>query len=149
MAEDSEIKLAFIKDQLELHGDYLSDLFQGAIDKLNLKDTETLLESIDYSVKMDGRGNPVLQFTFPGYGRFIEIRYYKSRNRAKFERNVRQNIWGLQERRRKSKNTRWYTRNVYGSLNRLISRLQSEFSKEEIARLKRVLESEKQYLKAQ
>ena len=44
-------------------------------------------------------------------------------------------------RRSKQKDTRFYAKNVYGSINRLLSRMSNEYSEEEIKRLKGILEN--------
>lgn len=145
----SEIELMFISDQLYVHGDYLTDLVIDAIESKGLitqQEKDHLIDSISYEV-IDRKGiNPMLIMNFPDYGRFIEINYHKrSRNSATLDSiNANAAVWGRPNRKkmkRTKKDTRWYSKNVYGSLNRLIGILMYELSDEERTRLTRILEN--------
>jgi len=138
MATEQQIEMAYLKERLYEHGDYLTDLLLGELRKRKLKDTGDLEDSIEYKVSVDVRNRPLLSISFLSYGRAIEIRWYKSKNRVKHETEVRQNLWKLQNK--KSKNAQWYTRTVMGSINRLISHIATDFSEEEKSRLKRAFE---------
>ena len=48
-----------------------------------------------------------------------------------------------QNRRAMKKNTQWYAKNMFGGLNRLISRVMYGLSDREIERLKGILENRK------
>lgn len=137
MADDKELKFLFIKEALWQHADYLDDILQEAISRRKLINEGDLVDNISFNVRQDG-DKPVLQVNFPVHGRFIEIRFYKSRNRQKHESEVRRNLYNLQTR--KKKNAQWYTRNVMGGLKRLISSIQTGLTREEIDRLKFILE---------
>lgn len=145
----TELELAFISDQLYQHGDYITELVIDSIESRGLisqQEKDHLIDSISYKV-IDRKGiNPMLIMQFPDYGRFIEINYHKrSRNSATMDSvNANAAIWGRPNRTRfkpQRKDTRWYSRNVYGSLNRLIGILMYELTDEERARLTRILEN--------
>ena len=52
-------------------------------------------------------------------------------------------LWGMRENRKKikKKDTRWYAKTAYGTINHLISVLSTDFSEEEKNRLKQILEN--------
>jgi hypothetical protein len=149
----SELELAFIAEVLDQHGEYLTDLLVDAIESKSLisdEDKAHLIDSIGYDTRKQGI-NPALILNFPDYGRFIEIRYHKKRssNTELFDQEHLNNaIWGRQNKKnkRKKKDARWYARNVYGSLNRLLGILMYEFTDAERERLTKVLESSKNRL---
>lgn len=139
----NDLELLFIREVLDQHGEYLSDLFTEDIEKKKLRDTGALLESISYDVSSYGI-DPVLTFNFLGYGRAIEIRWHKrSDNTKKWVTDTNKEVWGINSRKkRKKKNTLWYARNLYGSMNRLISIISFELDDEERARLKNILDKQ-------
>jgi len=136
-----ELQLAFIDDVLYQHGDFLQELFMAEIERKGLVKSEDLLNSIDYKVTKEGI-NPKLSMSFLSYGRAIEIRL-NSKNTTKFKApSTNSIVWGMRNapRRKKMKDARWYARNAYGSLNRLIGILMYEYSDEVIAFLKQRFE---------
>lgn len=137
----SEVEKLFIEEVLDTHGEYLVDLMQDAIIEQNLRLTDDLVNSLDYDVRR--RGNDfVLEVSFLGYGRAIEIMQNKSRRlRAKQKLDEGNRHRSKNIRRAKAKDHRFYARNVYGSINRLLQRMASEYTDEEIARLKGILEN--------
>lgn len=147
----SELELLFIAETLDQHGEYLTDLLVEAIEKKSLiseSDKEHLIESINYRTTKYGI-NPALIMSFPDYGRFIEINYHKKRQNSAIldDESVNSLIWGRNNRKKskkKKKDTRWYAKNVYGSLNRLIGILMYEFTDAERERLTRILEKQQQ-----
>lgn len=143
MAEfsDKDIEFLFQEEVLDQHGEFLMDLFEDSITRKNVRESDELLESIDYKVSKRGK-NRVLTIMFEQYGRFIEIRMHK-RKKNKFSVNTNQLLWGSKDNsmKKKSKNVDWYSKNAYGSLNRLISMLMNDLSEKEIARLKGILEN--------
>jgi len=145
-AKYNELEQLFIKEILDQHGEYLTDLFVYSIEAKKLINEGELIDGISYKVEKRGN-NFVLAFTFPEYGRQIEIRYFKSKNSQKLKPiNTNRMLWnirGKQQRKPKAKDTRWYSRNLYGAQNTLIGRLGSEFTKDEIARLKGIIEDSK------
>lgn len=146
----SQLELEFIKEVLDQHGEYLSDLLTDAIGEKKLIKEGFLVDDVRFRVTNYGI-NPVLQVSFTDYGRFIEINYHKkSLNTMTWRQShteAKAAIWGrktekLRKNRRK-KDTRWYAKNVYGSINRLIGILMYEFTEEEKARLTKIIEYRK------
>ncbi len=128
----NEVELTFIRNELHEHGDFILDLFVEFIEKHKLKFSGNLLDSLSYHVEQYGP-NPTLCISFPSYGRFIEIRHYKNKkknNRDLLRKKTNRYLWNIRSKNDlvKKKNTLWYTRNVYGSQNRLISRLGTEYT---------------------
>ncbi len=145
MARSDEENL-FIKEILDQHGEYISDLLSGTIESKNLIKTEELLSGIYYTVKKGIRDSWILSFSFPVYGRFIEISFHKSRTLKKWARfNSNRELFRARSREdikpKKHKDTRWYTRNVYGSMNTLIGRIGSEFTEQERLRLRNIIQA--------
>ena len=137
MAELNDIEDLFVREILDTHGEYIVDLLQDSIEEKKLRITDELLESLDYKVVKRG-GDYVLQISFLSYGRAVEIQYFKSK---RIRRENRENNKSTDFRRAKKKDTRFYAKNVYGSINRLLGRMSSEYSDQEIARLKGILEN--------
>ena len=137
MAELNDIEDLFVREILDTHGEYIVDLLQDSIEEKKLRITDELLESLDYKV-VKREGDYVLQISFLSYGRAVEIQYFKSK---RVRRENRENNKSTDFRRAKKKDTRFYAKNVYGSINRLLGRMSSEYSDQEIARLKGILEN--------
>lgn len=137
---DPEVKLLFIEEQLEKHGQWLCDIFLESIANKNKNVfTGALLESVNYSLFKD-KGRPGLRFNFLNYGRFIDISAYK-KNRVGFD--VKEVVWGERVNRRKRKRTKWYAENMYSGFYRLVSSIMYGLSEAEIARLKGIIENRK------
>lgn len=136
MEKFDEVELLFIRETLDQHGEYLTDLLYDTIVEKKLRVSDDLMHSIDYQTDYNSK-NPTLKISFISYGRAIEINYHKKN--TSFESGVNRDIWGIRENRRKKKNTLFYSRNVYGSLNRLIAILSNEYSDAEKERLKGIL----------
>lgn len=135
MKELNDVEDLFVREVLDTHGEYILDLLQDSIEEKGLRISDELLESLDYKVVKRG-GDYVLEVSFLTYGRAMEVAWHKGR-RMRRESGV-----GKREMRRaKVKDTRFYAKNVYGSINRLLGRMSSEYSDVEIARLKGILES--------
>jgi len=147
----SEIELLYIAETLDQHGEYLVDLLVSAIEKKTLisdQEKEHLIERISSKTTKYGI-NPALIISFPDYGRFIEIKYHQKRQNSAIldEDSVNSTIWGIRKRKKlikKKKDTRWYAKNAYGSLNRLIGILMYEFTDAERERLSRLIENKQQ-----
>jgi hypothetical protein len=139
----NEVELLWIEEVLDQHGEFLIDRLQESIDDKDLIKSGDLIESISARVSHDGI-NPVLQVSFLSYGRAIEIAFHKKSSNTKLwtKPNTNQIVWGIREnkQKKKRKNTNWYSRNVYGSLNRLISIIMYELDEKEIGRLKGILQ---------
>ena len=137
MRELNDIEDLFVREVLDTHGEYIVDLLQESIEDKKLRIDDYLLESLDYKVIKSG-SNYVLQISFLSYGRAVEIQYFKSK-RLRRENNDRNKSADF--RRAKKKDTRFYAKNVYGSINRLLGRMSSDYSDQEIARLKDILQN--------
>ena len=139
----NEIELLFIERNLELHGEHLCDLLREQIENKELIKSQDLLDSIDFSVSKYGI-NPVLLISFISYGRAIEIAWHKkSQNTSLFSKpNTNVMLWGMRENRKRTrkKDTRWYAKTAYGTINHLLSALATDFSEEEKNHLKQILE---------
>lgn len=141
MKELSDVEQLFVQEVLDTHGEYICDLMAEAIEDKKVIDTGALLDSLNYKVERRG-GDFVLMIYFNTYGRFVEIEYYKSRAIRRQEQKTRNSLQLI--RRPKKKDTRIYARIVYGTINRLLGRMSSEYSDAEIARLKGILEQYKE-----
>lgn len=140
MAEPTreDIEFLFQEEVLSQHGEFVVDLLQDTLEKKNIIFEGNLHKILDYDTFKRGvqRG---LRISFFDYGRFIEIRKHKKQ--SKMDVNTNRLIWGIRENsmKKKPKDTDWYSKNVYGSLNRLIGVLMNEFSDHEIERLKKII----------
>lgn len=145
MSPSKEIKVLFIREVLDQHAEFLSDLFTDTLEANKIYRTGELADGIKYKVKTSS-DSTALHISFPDYGRFIEIRYNKLKKKKKNSFNVDTNkeLFGIKNNSFKIKNVNWYSRNAYGSLNRLISMLSNEFSEQEIERLKNILSNTKE-----
>ncbi len=139
MSNYSDIEKLFIREELHLHSDYLSDLFVEDIEKKKLIDSTQLLDTFTagnpFSISEKG-GQIVLSVKFPDHGRYIEIQQRKKIKVETSKGNAAK--WGAKKKSKK-KNTSWYTRNVYGSQNLLIGKLMYGLSDIERERLKNIL----------
>ncbi|MEI6577519.1 MAG: hypothetical protein WCO63_15190 [Bacteroidota bacterium] len=123
----SEDELSFINEVLHKHGEYVKALLKADINTKRLIKSSDLRSSIKNKDSKYG-DSPVLQLEFLGYGRAIEIAWHKK------SLNTRSMLTGVSNRNRlgkkpiKQKNTRWYSKNVYGTLNNLISMLLYEYA---------------------
>lgn len=138
-----EYELEWMADVLDQHGEFVADILQEAIEDKELKVTEHLKDSISFKAHRL-MGTPGLSISFDSVGRFIEIRYHKSKNRSLLS-EISANHAKVKsiKRNQKKKDTRWYAKNVYGSLNRLIGILMYEFTDQERNRIKGILEKRK------
>ena len=144
--ESKELKLLFIQEELSQHGEWLCDEFTEAIERKKLKKTEDLYDSINYDSFMDG-DDVGLRVSFFSYGRAFEIAGSRKNKKNKWAVNTNRDIWGIKQNKSKvKKNTQWYARNMYGGLNRLISKVMYGLSDVEIARLKNIIEERKNSL---
>lgn len=143
MIQQSDIEQLFIRETLDQHGEYLSDLFVDAIEKKGLIDQGNLLSNIYYRVEKRGPSF-VLAFTFKGYGRVIEIMYHKRRRNA--IESIRKNldVWNTRKRERqpRRKDTRWYARNLYGAQNKLIGKLMYGLTEDTSKRLRAIIQKQ-------
>jgi len=143
-----EAKQLFVQEELDQHGEFLADLLVQSIQELDVIDTTNLLKQLRYNVRKNGT-DWILQFSFPGYGRAVEIGFYK-RKRGDFNTESNElikQLYGIkslddmkrQRAKRKLRKLNWYSKNVYGSLNKLYAKLSYGFSQDEIERLKKII----------
>ncbi len=137
--ESEELKLLFIEEELSQHGEWLADVLTEAIEKRKLRQTDSLLHSIDYDSFHEGK-NPGVKFSFLSYGRAVDISAYK-RNRHKV--NSFAVAWGQKENTMKKKNNRWYAQSMYSGYYKLVSRIMYGLGDREIERLKGILANRK------
>ena len=139
----NELELLFIERALELHGERVCDLLHEQISRKKLIKSSDLLDSIRFTVGKYGI-DPVLLISFISYGRVIEIAWHKkSNNSQSFAKpNTNVMLWGVYANRKKfrKKDTKWYAKTAYGSVNRLIAVLASDFTDAERKHLKQILE---------
>ena len=140
-------ELLFIQETLDMHGEDVADLLMEAIEAKQLIKEGNLLGSIEYRVTYEGR-SPKLSIKFPDYGRFIEINFHKKStnstmwNDLRAERNSA--VIGGRSRpklRRKKKDTRFYSKTAYGTLNELIGKIMYGYSDIELQRVKELIKN--------
>lgn len=138
----TDIELLFITEILDDHGKYLFDILTENIKERNMVKSGLLLDSLKYTVVINNDGNATLKFRFNTYGRILEIQYYRSKNtKLTTEKLLNKTLWGIKSKNDmgRRKNYKWYTRAIYGSKYHLMDRLLTEFTAEEIYRLKKIL----------
>lgn len=125
----------FFKEALEKHGKYLVQILSEDIRFNDIIDSQKLHNSLKYSVEKVA-GNFQLNISFIGYGRALEIAQNKSKSL---------NIESADDTKKKfkveNKNYQWYSKNVYGSLNSLYSKLSYGFTEIEVERIKKIIAS--------
>jgi hypothetical protein len=140
---EKEIELKFIEQVLQKYGARLrSSLIREITDKdlISKKGSAHLKNSIRYDVMRTGISGYKLNLFFPDHGRFIEIRYHtgiqRNRdlafNRQSVKSSINRTTVGSKALQRttlgkqlgqKKKDTRWYSKTTYGSLNSLVGEL--------------------------
>lgn len=132
----------FIRRELDKHGEWLVDTFVEQLEKNGNVITGQLLDSLNWTLYDPGDGSAAgLEVGFETYGRFFEIRSRESRIRKKnaMPLNTNKIVWGMKENKPRKKRTRWYAKNMYGGLGKLVSRLSAGISDDELARIRRVM----------
>jgi len=138
MKEEEYIEFQFVESTLKKFGFKLIEiLVRDIVDKNLISNSKRvgahLKDSISFEVKRAGHMGGELLFYFPDYGRFIEIQYFKRTPNSKLAfRNsyntslisIKHNRPGMSRRR----DTRWYSRNVYGQINELCGQLMYGFT---------------------
>lgn len=137
---NKDIEFLWQEEVLSQHGEFLMDLFQDTITEKNIRVSDDLMDSLNYSSFREGEDRG-LRINFFEHGRFIEIRKHKKRNRM--DTNTNALLWGAKDNtiNKKMKDVDWYSRNAYGSLNRLISIVMNELTTDEINRLKGIIQN--------
>lgn len=113
-SSDKEIELAWIHDVLERRGEKMIDVFRKAIQEQQLVRSGALLGSLNYKVEGSDSADAILSIIFNKYGRFRDMGA-PLKPKAKKEDNI-----PLLGRRTNGKARKWYARNLYRELDRLI-----------------------------
>jgi len=134
---EKEIELKFIETTMQQYGARLKSALVKAISDKGLvakEGTNHLKDNISYDVKRTGPFGYQLQLYFPDYGRFIEIRYHVGPPKTSdaifngSKSGMSKTRWSTTAKKRPIgrkgyKDTRWYSKTAYGSLNSLIGQL--------------------------
>lgn len=138
-------KEAFVARELTRHGEYMTELFVNDIKRRKIINSEELLNSLESVAYSVNNRNAELSFSFPDYGRFIEINWHKRKRSAykTLTEQARREVWGLGATRKRRKRTTWYAHNFYGSLNTLIGRISWGYTEEVAEEIKMALEMKK------
>lgn len=144
MAQEASYKEVneFIRRELDKHGEWLVDRFIEQLEQNGNKITGQLLESLNWNLYDPGDGSAAgLEVGFETYGRFFEIRSRESRQKKKnaMPLNTNRLVWGIKERKERKKRTRWYAKNMYGGLGKLVSRLSAGLTDDELERIRKVM----------
>lgn len=140
---EKEIEMKFIEQTLQSWGARLQSALVKEIsnkDLVSKTGSKHLRDSISYDVTRTGINGYHLQLYFPDYGRFIEIKYhtgttrnsklaFKKTNHKLFTSKINRELFTskinhiAESAGRKRKDTRWYSKTTYGSVNSLIGQL--------------------------
>ncbi len=136
MTESDYLEFKFIRNELQRFGMELREVMVKTIEAKDLikyaryaKDEVEahLKDRIGYKVTSNGEKGGAVRFTFADYGRFIDLRFRKIKNRAKMNNRttVTETLHGIKSRSKgkKNKDTQWYNSTVFGRLYHLIGRL--------------------------
>lgn len=128
----------FIRRELEQHGKWLSETFVAQLEANDNRVTGNLARSLGFEVDGD-----TLRIGFTEYGRFFEIRGQNSRRERKnaWPADVNRTVWGIRKRQPRQRKTRWYAKNMYGGLGKLVARLSAGMSEEELREIKKSIEA--------
>ena len=135
--EDREIRMRFIREELDKHGEWLKRELLKAIASLKLVRQGELKRSVAYGLFKEG-GNDGIRLSFISYGRVVDMQKMRDRRRkAKETKDTIGEMTAARKRNRtRHKNTQWYARNMYGGMNVLVQRIMYELTEEEINRIK-------------
>lgn len=132
---DNDVKLQFIQDALKQYGDDVHRAMMREINRLDISETNALLNSIYYKVTAANQySQGEIQLIFRGYGRFVDMGVGKGRalkgsqvsNRNKYAK-------------RKAK--KFYSPIAYGLINKLIGNLQYGLTNDVINNIKSQMQS--------
>lgn len=139
---EKEIEFRFQQEVLDQHGEYLLGLFVETLTQKNIRVSDELLQSLHHKVNQSGN-DWVLNVSFMQYGRFLEIRKHKINRKTEKPVNTNVVLWGHKENRlkKRGKDVDWYSKNAFGSLNRLIGILMFELTEQERQRLIGILKN--------
>jgi hypothetical protein len=132
---DKEVELKFIEHTLQHYGARLKSALIKEISKkdlVSLKGSPHLKDNIRFEVARTGINGYKFSLYFPDYGRFVEIQYFKGKpntsdlafkqkkgtdSNSKLSKSIADKVG------RRKKDTRWYSKTAYASLNPLIGHL--------------------------
>lgn len=145
---EKEIEMRFVEETLKRYGARLQGKLRTTIVARKLVSTDGkthLKDSLSYEIAKKGSFGYELKLFFPDYGRYLEIRFYTSQSRMSSEMFNRkkssdmipssmsklQKIFGesrptkafIKGGKSKRRDTRWYSKPTYSSLNGLIGEL--------------------------
>jgi hypothetical protein len=134
MTDKDYLEFQFVNNILKKWGLEVRKILVSDIISKNLvsrNEESHLRDNITCEVKRAEELGGELLFTFPSYGRFIEIHYFIRRQNTSGFSSFRENRMKMNHRQNKrhgQKDTRWYTKNIMGNLNRLIGELMYGFT---------------------
>lgn len=162
----NDMKMGFIRQELEKHGSWLRDAFLGILTKYKHEISGDLINSVNYRIDKTSYGYQ-LHFTFLDYGRFFDIAAYEGHKRKQSNSwvdNANNALWGIKDNANKkkkymrnpfyvknggaygsdgernnkfiAKNNKWYARTMYGGIGKLCSAILYGLTDEELERLK-------------
>lgn len=133
-----DVKLVFIREALEEHGQWLRDLLAEEVEKKRLVQSGELAASVATAPVGDDRA-PGVGFAFATHGRFVDINAYKV-NRHKVD--AKEIAWGMKANKvnRKGAKVKWYAKNQYQGYYKLVSKIMYGLSEHEIERIKKTLQ---------
>ncbi len=125
MASNAEIEREYIRQELENHNKWLTELWGDKLVRRKLKREGKLMGSVARgSHSISGGDVMKLERGFLGYGRVLEIQHNRRKRGLRGMRaEAREVAWGVKKYRKGAKNTQWYTRTLFGAQNRLVTRL--------------------------
>lgn len=130
----------FIREQLAVHGEAICDKLINALEQNKNIKTGDLENAIACSTSDEG-AFITEQIKFIDYGRAFEIAGYKKNSAEKFAENTNKAVWGVKNRTKKNKNTKWYARNMYSNLGALVRTLAAGMSDDELFRIKNMIKA--------
>lgn len=141
MAERSAHKEAFIKSELEWYNDYVLENLRKALAQKRIGVSDELLGSLMGKVRAAGDNSEgEFDLSFLRRGRFVDMGAGRGYNKglrkgdSHKERIYRMTARTRPEMNRKPK--KWYSKVAYGTLDRLIMRLVSNYEEEVINSVK-------------
>lgn len=142
MVTDHDIRLEWVERVLKKHGMYLTAEFRKSIEGKSLIFSKDLVNSLNYNTSRGGSSDDgVLEISFKTHGRFQDIGTGRgAKNTDELLANA--DFLGLRvKNKRKRRPAKWYARNLFGTMNSLMSQLTYGLTKEAIEVLRSELEN--------
>jgi hypothetical protein len=142
MITDHDIRLEWVERVLKSHGIYLTSEFRKSIQGKSLIFNKDLINSLNYNVNRGGSSDDgILEISFKTHGRFQDMGAGRGSNKTD-ELLANADFLGLRVKsKRKRKPAKWYARNLFGTMNSLISQLTYGLTKETVEVLRSELEN--------